>query len=577
MRVSRRQRRATEAEHSVLSGPSTRHQLAVGSSAHCRVGEEPQADRERVAERLAFLGGLELVDTRGRGGCTPSSAPSSASRSRTRARRSSSMSRARSFATRASCERAKTASAVSRPGGYWRVSSDSSQRSAASLRTAVLAEAVEGHARAEAADAPERGGRRDRCLVLDEDRAERLLDLGREPFEAGGASPHLGQLVRLGLRAVRLSSPGSCPWAGAGRGRAGGGSRRGGAGQAGGDATPEDPPLGPALHVLRVAHPLVEDRPEGLDPDLVHREAAARPEHEAGEVEPSGFVLRALEPVVGQVAERVPERPQGRGRPLGRAARRWTSSSRLITRAGGVRSAARTCRPGTRRGSPRPPRRSPIVRGRRRSVSWPVIGPAAVAWPAGPRSWIWSRHRRSSVRDWHQSSTVPTSVTRAARLTGTRSAFALRPDAHQALEWRQLADRVGIGATSSPGWSSGRTELLASGNATGWPISRSKSCPAIAISSPSWASRGDDAEPGPVGRPRPRSRRRTIGPCRRRSGCRRRAGPRRNTPRRGRRPGRARDWSGPAGHRRRRGRQRTTTRGPRPRDCGRCRASARRR
>ena len=70
----------------------------------------------------------------------------------------------------------------------------------------------------------------------------------------------------------------------------------------------------------------------------------------------------------------------------------------------------------------------------------------AAGWPAGPRSWIWSRQRRSSVRDWHQSSIVPTSVTRAARLTGTRSAFALRPTRIRLCKRRQLADRVGVGA-----------------------------------------------------------------------------------------------------------------------------------
>ena len=62
--------------------------------------------------------------------------------------------------------------------------------------------------------------------------------------------------------------------------------------------------------------PLVKDRPEGLDPDLVEREAPAGPEAEAGEVEPARLVLRALQPLVGQVAERFPQGAQGRGRPL---------------------------------------------------------------------------------------------------------------------------------------------------------------------------------------------------------------------------------------------------------------------
>ena len=75
-----------------------------------------------------------------------------------------------------------------------------------------------------------------------------------------------------------------------------------------------------------------------------------------------------------------------------------------------------------------------------------MTGPPAASWPAGPRSWIWSRQRRSSVRDWHQSSTVPTSVTRAARLHRHALGLRLAAHAHQALERRQLADRVGIGA-----------------------------------------------------------------------------------------------------------------------------------
>ena len=51
-------------------------------------------------------------------------------------------------------------------------------------------------------------------------------------------------------------------------------------------------------------------------PELVEREAASRPEEEAGQVEPARLVPRALEPLIGQVAERLPEGAQGRGRPL---------------------------------------------------------------------------------------------------------------------------------------------------------------------------------------------------------------------------------------------------------------------
>ena len=40
------------------------------------------------------------------------------------------------------------------------------------------------------------------------------------------------------------------------------------------DPPPEDPPVGPALHILGVLDPLVEDRPERFDPDFVERIAA---------------------------------------------------------------------------------------------------------------------------------------------------------------------------------------------------------------------------------------------------------------------------------------------------------------
>ena len=119
--------------------------------------------------------------------------------------------------------------------------------------------------------------------------------------------------------------------------------------QAGGDPPPEDPPLGPALDVLGVLDPLMEHRPEGLDPDLVEREAAARPEAVAGEVAPARLVPGALGPVVGQVAERLPEGAQGRRRPVvardvedlfqpldqpGRAGRRAAASAAGVSKRG---------------------------------------------------------------------------------------------------------------------------------------------------------------------------------------------------------------------------------------------------
>ena len=98
-----------------------------------------QADRQGVAQGLAFLGGLAARGTRAPAAGSISSAPSSASRARTRDTQSSSRSRARSPETRASCERAKIASAVSRPGGTGDRAGRSCQRSAASLRTTVFA------------------------------------------------------------------------------------------------------------------------------------------------------------------------------------------------------------------------------------------------------------------------------------------------------------------------------------------------------------------------------------------------------------------------------------------------------
>ena len=142
---------------------------------------------------------------------------------------------------------------------------------------------------------------------------------------------------------------------------------------------------------------------------------------------------------------------------------------------------------------------------------------------------------------------MPTSVTRAARLTGTRSAFALRPTRIRLCSGGSSRIESGSAATRSPGLSSGRTELLASGKTTGWPISRSKSWPVDRDLVPFLGVAGHDAHPGrwpPAGL---EARRRTIGPCRRRSGCRRPGGRPRNTPPPGPRPGRARRWSARAG------------------------------
>ena len=86
--------------------------------------------------------------------------------------------------------------------------------------------------------------------------------------------------------------------------------------QAGRHAPPEDPPFGPALEVLGVADARMEDRPEGLDPRLVEREARPRAQAEARQVEPARLVPGGLEPPLGRVAQRLPERPEGRRGPL---------------------------------------------------------------------------------------------------------------------------------------------------------------------------------------------------------------------------------------------------------------------
>ena len=135
------------------------------------------------------------------------------------------------------------------------------------------------------------------------------------------------------------------------------------AAQAGRDAPPEDPPLGPALHVLRVLDALVEDRPEGLEPDLVEREAAAGPEREAGEVEPARFVLRALQPLIGQVAQRLPAGTQRRGRPLvARNVEQLFEPLDQTRRARSRRRLPRARRLERRRGSRRWPRRARTAR-----------------------------------------------------------------------------------------------------------------------------------------------------------------------------------------------------------------------
>ena len=104
---------------------------------------QPQADRQGVAQGLALLGGFELVvlaDGAEDGLVGAELLEAGQDLLAKRVGRS----RARSPETRASCDRAKIASLVSRPGAYGRSSRTSIQRSTASRRTTVLARPYSG-------------------------------------------------------------------------------------------------------------------------------------------------------------------------------------------------------------------------------------------------------------------------------------------------------------------------------------------------------------------------------------------------------------------------------------------------
>ena len=177
-----------------------------------------------------------------------------------------------------------------------------------------------------------------------------------------------------------------------------------------------------------------------------------------------------------------------------------------------------------------------------RSDSSPVTEPPAASWPAGPRSWIWSRQRRLSVRDWHQSSIVPTSVTRAARLTGTRSAFALRLTRIRLCKRRELADRVGVGFDECPGLVVGPDRAAGERENDRLPHQEVEIMAGDRDLFSLLSVARYDAEPRLIRPRRFRARRKTTGPSRRRSGCLRRAARLRNRPPPGPRPDRAKCW-----------------------------------
>ena len=220
------------------------------------------------------------------------------------------------------------------------------------------------------------------------------------------------------------------------------------------------------------------------------------PEAVAGQVEPARLVPGRLEPLLGQVAERLPEGAQGRRRPLvagdvqhlfqpldqprraraPRAAPPAPNAVRIAAMAASSSDCSMTTAVGLLAGDRR--------RGRPGGPAGPaeldLEPPAAVVGPAtGTRA-----------RPCRPPSPAPPAGPGRARPSPCG-----RPASGSASGGSSRIES-GSAATRSPGRSSARTELLASGKATGWPISRSKSRRSIAISSPSWASRGTTQSQG---------------------------------------------------------------------------------
>ena len=220
--------------------------------------DEPQADGKRIAEGLALARPPRARCTRGRGG----------------------WSSRRPRAARAGRDHAvadvlvEVAGAVARDPRELRQGEDGVGRSRGPGRTSRLEErvdpalgglladgrvgrAVERDPRPEPAQAPED--------VVRQARPRQLLRSGPRR-----ATPSARPRAVRGWRRSATSRPARAarawagppswrrrpPWRAGGRGRAGGRSRRGAAAiRPGGDPPPEDPPLGPALHVLDVLAP----------------------------------------------------------------------------------------------------------------------------------------------------------------------------------------------------------------------------------------------------------------------------------------------------------------------------------
>ena len=243
--------------------------------------------------------------------------------------------------------------------------------------------------------------------------------------------------------------------------------------------------------------------------DLVEREPRPRPEAVARQVEPARLVPRASS-AAGRPASR-----SGSQRARRAEGGHWSrgtssiSSSRLISRDGPV-FLGRRDRP--ERGPDRGDRRVDLrlldddAVGLRRPRPAPR-GRGRAARGRGAGSGAASGGRRCEL--WHQSSTVPTSVTRAASRTGDALGLRLAADPHQALQRRQVADRVGVGRdeVAGPVVGADRASSPAGRRRAGPSTGRNRGGRSSDLV-PFLRVARDDAEPGSVG-PRPtRTRRR---------------------------------------------------------------------
>ena len=148
-----------------------------------------------------------------------------------------------------------------------------------------------------------------RLDALDQRLAQFGLGADRQQFQAGGAAPHFAQ--QGGVDALRLLVA----------------ARQQEAGEplvdvgllvaieAAGHASPEDPPVDFALHLVAVRQAGGVNAARLLDAEIVAGIAEAGTQAEAGEIEPADLVRRALLAPVGRGEERVGHLPDGGERP----------------------------------------------------------------------------------------------------------------------------------------------------------------------------------------------------------------------------------------------------------------------